>query len=305
MKTTLGFCLSLIVLVCVSVLSLADERGKDPVMGLKRPGKAPEVFMPDRIPGPGGRLHGGVVFNSGGDRIMWSVIVRSGNRPRGVIRKLTWDGSRWTGPVDVPFSGVLLPQAPVFGPSGDLYFQARHPDGPGGVDICRVEPSSPEGDSRALPEPLNSAAFEGQPSFTEKGDMYLAVSMPGSGWNRGIARSRKEKDGWSRPVLLPPPVNSPAIDAYPFVSPRGDFLLFCSSRNGGGEKDLRLLVTFREANDSWSAPLDIGAALEIAPPIRFPSLSPDGEVLFFQKGNTVCWVDAGIIASLRNNLPPG
>lgn len=120
MKATLGFCLSLIALVCVSVLSPADERGKGPVMGLKRPGKVPEVFMPDRIPGP-----------------------------------------------------------------------------------------------------------------------------------------------------------------------------------GGGETDLRLLVTFREGNSAWSEPADLGAALGMNPPIRFPSLSPDEDVLFIQKNNKVYWVDAGIIASLQ------
>lgn len=300
-KTAARFCIPVFVLLCISGWYSADDRKAVPVKGLDPPGNVPGEFLPEMIPGAEARLHGGIAISSRGDRILWSVIARVNGRPRGIIRQSTWAGGRWTGPEDLPLPRVLLPQAPAFDPAGELVFQARHPDGPGGVDICRFVPSSQGGDSRALPEPLNSSLFEGQPSFSEEGDLYLTVSMPGTGWNRGIARSRRDGDGWSRPALLPPPVNSPSIDAYPFISPGGDFLVFCSDRYGEGEKDLQLLVCFRNEDGSWSGPENLGAALGVDPPVRFPSLSPDGKVLFFQKGNRAYWVNAGLIVSLRKN----
>lgn len=298
--------LSLFVLVVMilfsspSFLPAVKEAPDLPWSGISTPGSDPVPFAPAEIIFPGDRLHGFFTFSPDGGRICWPVIRRQGRRPRGIILEMRRQGGKWTGPHEVSLPGFLFPQAPVFGPHGCLYFQARRPAGPGSLDICRSVPwEKGWKNSEVLRGSPNSSGLEGQPSFTGSGDMYLAVSMPGSGWNRGIAVARRKRNGWSEPRLLPMPVNSPSIDAYPFVSPGEDFLLFCSNRGGSTEADLRLMVSFRNPDGSWQEPLNLSRALGIDAVIRFPALSSDGAFLFFQKGNRVFWVDAAVIRSLQ------
>lgn len=69
--------------------------------------------------------------------------------------------------------------------------------------------------------------------------------------NKGITSSAiytsdKTDTGWSRPILMPEPVNVTGFNsAQPFITPDGKYLLFSSDREGGVGK-----------YDIWYAPLD-------------------------------------------------
>jgi hypothetical protein len=59
-------------------------------------------------------------------------------------------------------------------------------------------------------------------------------------------------------------------------------------------------------NDAWTAPQNMGATINTSEFEILCSVSPDGEYLFFVRGNSfkdfdIFWVDAGIIEDLRPN----
>ena len=57
-----------------------------------------------------------------------------------------------------------------------MYFQSRRPGGPGAPDIWRVRPvAGGYGDPECLPQPVNSAGFEGD-TLVAPDESYLIVS---------------------------------------------------------------------------------------------------------------------------------
>ena len=124
-------------------------------------------------------------------------------------------------------------------------------------------------------------------------------------------------------------INSGHFEGNPFVASDERFLLFKSSRPGGyGSTDL--YVSFRQADDSWGEPINLGPEVNSPENELEPRLSPDGKYLFFtsfrkhdpaefseipyarlmalyrspQNGyGTLYWVDASIIEDLIPGTP--
>jgi Tol biopolymer transport system component len=64
------------------------------------------------------------------------------------------------------------------------------------------------------------------------------------------------------------------------LAPDGSYLVFASFRPGGhGETDL--YVSFALAGGEWSAPMNLGPTINTRANERFPSITRDGEYLFF------------------------
>jgi len=88
--------------------------------------------------------------------------------------------------------------------------------------------------------------------------------------------------GWSDPVHLGPPINTPSADQSPALSPDGLSLYFASDRPGtlGG---IDLWVSRRASHHSpWGTPVNLGAGINSPDIESGPNLSPDGHLLFFQ-----------------------
>jgi hypothetical protein len=148
-------------------------------------------------------------------------------------------GEGWSEPRN---AAALNAEAGEYYPSvaadGTLYFASARPGGSGRADLYRSrlvngEYAAPEN----LGPPLNSEFNEGdtvvapdqsfaivtitgRPDDTGGGDLYIA----------------ERKDGaWTRPRPLPAPVNSPAVEFCPSLSPDGRTLFFTSTRGFGTE----------------------------------------------------------------------
>ena len=104
------------------------------------------------------------------------------------------------------------------------------------------------------------------------------------------------RDGkWSAPVELGPPVNSPADEATPFISPNGDYLIF--QRDGD-----RFSISYRN-EESWTPPRSLGDSINTTFKELCPIVSPDGRYLFFLSDRLgqshVFWVATAFIERLR------
>lgn len=132
------------------------------------------------------------------------------------------------------------------------------------------------------------------------------------------------------PERLGGDINTDFDESGPHVAPDERYLLFQSRRPGGfGGNDL--YISFREADDTWGVPINLGKRVNSASNEYRPRVSPDGEYLFFTSGRlpdsgttkattykelmkayrhpqrgygTLFWVDASIINVSRPGESP-
>jgi hypothetical protein len=216
----------------------------------------------------------------------------------------------WRTPRAFPFTARPSINVPFFAPDGRrLYFMAGTRNAGGIVDkeeIWFVE-RTPNGwsEPRALDPIVNSVPMHWQFSLDRHGHVYLSAG----GDIGGIACARFEDGRYLAPEKLPAPVNAThtpeekyrAGEVGPFVSPKGDYLIFTKFGSGIG-----LWVSFRQADGSWGEPKNLSERLGGPGNDSAAQVTPDGRYLFFQSARpgssparSIYWVDARVIESLR------
>lgn len=99
-----------------------------------------------------------------------------------------------------------------------------------------------------------------------------------------IQADRFDRSEWSDPVNLGPVINSSALDANASLSPDGHTLYFVSNRAGGfGLQDIWMSQRQCETCD-WQTPVNLGAPINTDAADAAPSVSDDGQLLFFFSG---------------------
>lgn len=115
---------------------------------------------------------------------------------------------------------------------GRLYFGSNRPGGLGGLDLYAAEqrdggfaPAQP------LPAPVNSAASEGDPTFSPDGRTLVFWRLI----DRQLVLHRTERSGggWTEPVALPGRFSFGAMQITPAFSPDGRSLRFASTPGAG------------------------------------------------------------------------
>jgi Tol biopolymer transport system component len=94
-----------------------------------------------------------------------------------------------------------------------------------------------------------------------------------------------DKGVFSEPMKLEGELNSEEWEAHGSISHDGSFILF--------DRVKRTFVSFRKDDDTWTRGYDLGGKFHI------PSVSPDGEYIFFESNHDIYWVDAKIIEDLK------
>jgi tetratricopeptide (TPR) repeat protein len=92
--------------------------------------------------------------------------------------------------------------------------------------------------------------------------------------------SQKEGKDWSEPVNLGEQVNSRDWESQPSLSADGHVLYFASDRKGGqGKRDI--WVTSLNEKKQWSAPKNLGPAINTADDENAPFIHANGRTLFY------------------------
>ncbi len=262
-------------------------------LGQPPPGKQPVVFAPE-LSTEQIRLHGFPTFSPEGKEMYFPVI------PPAIMRAVYRD-SMWTSP-ETAFFSERNSQAPCFSPDGvRIYYQVSRNGGLGSLDIWYVERKE-AGWSEPINvgAPVNSEKLESQPSVTIDGTIYFTGHLEGAGYDRGIYLSRLDHGEYLPPELLSEKINSKFIDMYPYIVSDERYLLFCSSRPSMKEGDLRMYVSFKEAGNNWSEPINLNEKLGLDKKCTFPYVSPDSKYLFFIADGKYYWVSAKIIDELQS-----
>ena len=142
-----------------------------------------------------------------------------------------------------------------------MYFTAcERPDGQGRCDIYF---SSFNGNNWSSPEnigpPINSNAWESQPSISANGRMLFFVSnRPGGFGGMDLWYSILSDEGkWSSPVNLGKTVNTSGDEMSPFIHFDGRSLFFSSNgRVGMGGHDI--FLTKMKDDTTWTEPKNLG-----------------------------------------------
>jgi hypothetical protein len=286
------------VLLVVSVIALghpflsasrqsSPPRAVAPYLGQTPPGSTPVVFAPGTI--SKGNIHSRLEISPDGREMFWNTVDMKTFTTR-ILSVRNVDG-KWSDPQPPPFARDGDTKSALFSPDGRrLFFDLNAGNGWVTRYVERTETgwSAPRGDGFLL----NTSS-----SFTTAGRAYFSAGMETKVWNTGIFEARYSPGGYSAVTPLDGAINVPgAIDYTPYVSPDGSFLLFSSNRPLVSDKeDMRIHVSFRKKDGTWSTPRRIGDINA-----RFPSLSPDGHYIFFcgDDGNFY-WVDKKIIDPIR------
>jgi hypothetical protein len=109
------------------------------------------------------------------------------------------------------------------------------------------------------------------------------------------------RDGILRPVKLKASIADDAYEeVHPCIEAREKYLVFGSGRPGGfGKCDL--WVIFSGDNGTWSEPINLGGRINTRESEGFPSLSPDGRFLFFERSQNIYWVSTETIHALMDH----
>lgn len=112
------------------------------------------------------------------------------------------------------------------------------------------------------------------------------------------------------PKSLGPQFGIGVYNAHPFVAPDESYIVWDSRRDGGyGSSDL--YISFKNDDGNWGPAINLGDKINTSADENYPSVSPDGRYLIFDRRGDVradgersveiLWVDAQIIEDLRPN----
>jgi WD40-like Beta Propeller Repeat len=175
---------------------------------------------------------------------------------------------------------------------GDIYFTRHNRDGEW------KQPSH----FACAPAGPNSALDEQGPSYVEAGGSFLYFSRSSAIVPGDIYASEKGLDGSFGPATAVAELNSAGNDIQPNVRKDGQEIVFSSNRTGTrGGQDI-WVATRGDAGDLWSAPVNLGSAVNTAAAETRPSLSWDALTLLF--GRTPGPEGIGdVYVSTRSTLP--
>lgn len=275
---------------------------KDAYFGLTPPGLIPEVFAPGIVSDSSWREHCQLAISPKGDEIYWSRFAN------GITEQIYFSAfinNKWTKPELVDFIKddlTLLNGQPTFSPDGKkLFFYSRNrPGGLGYIDAWYVERKD-SGWSKPINagQPLNTEGDDRPPIITEKGNAY-AFGRNFTEDKVNYLKFNYTEGTFSLPTTVKIHKDFPYW--WPlYVSPDETYIIFPSATKAGFG-GLDLYVSFKDENDDWEMPINLGAEINTKKSERFPVVSPDGKYLFFMRHTEswdIFWVSIELIKKLN------
>ncbi len=191
-------------------------------------------------------------------------------------------------PSFVPFVSADIPIADVqISPDGNLMLFSTFKDYDGkpegfNFDIWTSELKNGEWqEPNPLGSPVASSGNEFYPVMTNSRTLYFNSDKSG---NSDIFFSRFQDGKYQDPIRLPGNINSVKREADAFVARDESFIIFVrvDEPNGYGNSDL--YISFREGENVWSDPVNMGPDVNSDQIDGSPYVTPDGNYLIFTTG---------------------
>ena len=277
-------------------------------LGQSPPGRRAELFAPGIV--STGMHTRDVAMTPDGQEIYFGTVVGG----LSVIMETKLVDGYWTRPEVAPFAAnpALLDLEPAISPDGEHFYflSTRPPLGtePDPADFGRwvnqdIWVMDREGDGWGEPynlgAPINTEAPEFFPSITRDGTIYFTREEPETRAS-AIWRARRSGDGYTEPEKLGPQVNSTGAQYNAFVAPDESYLIVCTAGREDTVGGSDYYVVFRDSDDNWSEPINLGAEINTPGGEWSPYVSPDGRYFFFM--STRPTAPEGLPASLTRDV---
>jgi ankyrin repeat protein len=153
-----------------------------------------------------------------------------------------------------------------------------------------------------LEAPVSSDKRDVCPSVTKDGTIYFFSDRDGGFGPGDIYRTRLVNGKYTKVENLGKVVNTEYDEIDVSIAFDESYLIFQSNRPGGfGKYDL--YCTFRNQDDTWTVPVNLGKDINSSEIDDRPYITPDGKYFFFgshKSGNLdMYWVSAKIIEDLK------
>jgi hypothetical protein len=278
---------------------------RGPYLGQKPPGMTPEIFAPGIISTD---LHeGSSGFNKDCTHFVFQRNVNQQVRTYEIERK----NDQWSQPKLVPFADMMRNGDFVFAPDGKtLYFQSNVPieglDTEERVSNIWVTKKTGQGwtKSEYLDFNINTKWADSFASATTDGILYFFSRKPGGLGLSDMYKSKLINGKYTVAENLGDNFNTEHHEWDPFIAPDESYMIFCSMKPGGYGSD-DFYISFRDKNDNWSIPVNMGDTINSKDSENRPYVTPDGKYFFYtstRNGNRdVFWVDAKLLETYRTN----
>ncbi|MCJ8211231.1 OmpA family protein [Mucilaginibacter sp. RS28] len=160
---------------------------------------------------------------------------------------------------------------------------------PDGLGRCDIYISQKKGEDWSKPfdlsPPVNSAAWESQPSISADGKtLYFVSNRRGGYGGYDIWKSTLSAQGWSEPQNLGPNINTAFDEQSPFIHPDDSTLYFASNGwPGMGNKDL--FISRLSPKGVWSKPENLGYPINSGGDENGLTITANGSFAFFASNN--------------------
>lgn len=201
---------------------------------------------------------------------------------------------KWSTPKVASFSsasGNWKDIDPIFSPDGKtVLFQSNrntHRDtNRKDFDIWMV-PVTKEGWGAAYPLDtlVNTTTSESYASITNKGTIYFMKENENKVGQSDIYYSVKKNGKYQKPINIGAPINTNERESNPYISPKGDYIVYFSSTSEGyGEVDL--YISFYK-NKTWTKPKNLGLPINSAVAEFCPFVQEKEKRLYFTRQEKV------------------
>lgn len=250
-------------------------------LGQKLPGDTVMMFAPGII--STGMEERDAAFVNNGREFFFTRIIDSVYT---IFHSEEYDG-RWTDPEVASFSGRYDDAEPIFSTYGHgLYFISNRPAEGKPFDKKDFDIwytyKTLEGwvEPQPLGAPVNTSQMEFFPSVTHDGTLYFGRSDEPND-RSDIYRSRRDEGKFTEPEKLPEIINAAENPFNACIAPDESYLIFCAYRSGSSFGKSDYYISFRDEDDNWSAPVNLGEGINTSGDEYSPHITPGGKYFFF------------------------
>jgi len=272
---------------------------KSPYLDQKPPGMTAELFAPGILSTEANEFN--AAFTPAVDAVYFTVTTDSGQD----IMVIEKQNGKWQKRRQAEFSGRYRDVDPFISHDGRrLYFSSnRLLKGETAQEDCDIwfvekQSSGKWGPAKLLEFPRTPGKHDFYYTENLDGEVYFSIfGEDGTGDLYYITKNQES-------IKLQHPINSKYNEQDPFVAPDGSYLIFTSNRPGGlGSADL--YICFKQTDNTWSDPRNMGQNINSEKYDYCPILSPNEKYLFFSSSRSgsgdVYWVDAKIIGRMNSS----
>jgi dipeptidyl aminopeptidase/acylaminoacyl peptidase len=280
-----------------------EYRGK--YLGQKPPGLKAEKFNKGVLVGD--KFSFNVSFSPDGNELFFSYYKSTEEQPHPEYEIKTFKqvNNIWYGPETAFFSGTYSDVDVTFSPDGKyLFFSSDrpHPES-AGLDIYYLEKKE-DGWSQPVyaGTEINTIYGEVLPCLSARGNLFFRSGKPGGFGEADLYKAEWVDGKFTNVKNLGPEVNTQYDETDPFVAQNESYILYDTIRPEHNNIP-QIYVAFKRGENTWSKGVSLGEEVNTKEGASAPTLSPDGQYLFFKrrqgKDRGIHWISTEIIEILR------